>query len=66
MKKYEYLFRERATYLLPTELNKFGKDGWELVSHTSTAVKGLSNILYRHYYTFKRKLPNTHNKEEKS
>lgn len=63
MKKFEYFTFERSTPADSRELNRFGKEGWELVSHSATVVRPLGTSIYSHFYTFKREIPNTHTKE---
>ena len=49
MKQYEYNVIANLYYLKEELLNRVGKDGWELVSHTYTG-----ELIGKHTYTFKR------------
>lgn len=50
MDRFDY--HTEQTILSDKDLNKLGKDGWELVSHTAVIYAGE----LRQYYIFKRKL----------
>ncbi len=55
MKKWEY--KTSQSKLTDTELNRLGKEGWELVSHTAVVAShflGASD--FKQYYVFKREL----------
>lgn len=53
MKKWEY--KSVNAKLSDTQLNEFGEQGWELVSHTAVAVSNLfGGSGFGQYYVFKR------------
>lgn len=52
-KKWEY--KSVNAKLSDTQLNEFGEQGWELVSHTAVAVSNLfGGSGFGQYYVFKR------------
>jgi hypothetical protein len=53
MKQYEYNVITNDTYLNERILNKLGREGWSLSSHTYTHFPHTPD---RHVYTFKREL----------
>lgn len=53
MKKFEYLTIKK--YLDQKELNKFGLQGWELITHEAIYVSKTHEL--KQNYIFKRELP---------
>ncbi|MEK6829005.1 MAG: DUF4177 domain-containing protein [Nanoarchaeota archaeon] len=52
MKKWEY--KAVNEKLSESQLNNFGEQGWELVSHTAVAVANILGSAMGQYYVFKR------------